>query len=362
MPQSIHHHRYQRRDHSGAAPGPGRVRRLDHEAARIRRRARAHGRRTRGLGLHADARWRRRRADPQDASPRSMSARTIDDRERTYRTAWRRSLASHCAGVGLRALSIVDLAGVGHRRARSPTSRSPSFSAATTAADAGDRDHRLSPGDDGAGEDRRAGARALAQAGWRRFKAPMAATLETRGRAPSGRTRGGARCVARLRRRVDVRRRRRRPPRSPTRSPTSNLGWFEDVFPPGDALQLAELRKRVADADRHGRRTGRLLLSRRRSSWRSRSIVVRIDLTCMGGITGGRRIVDECLQAGVDFSPHMFAHVHSQVFSGWGFAGLPDRMGRAVDGRRSLCRQPGAAGDRRRRADAAAAAGPGFGQ
>src|SRR5947209_8946011 len=34
----------------------------------------------------------------------------LADRTRTYRTAWRRSLASHCAGVGLRALSIVDLA------------------------------------------------------------------------------------------------------------------------------------------------------------------------------------------------------------------------------------------------------------
>src|SRR4029077_4278466 len=32
------------------------------------------------------------------------------DRSRTYRTAWRRSLASHCGGIGLRALSLVDLA------------------------------------------------------------------------------------------------------------------------------------------------------------------------------------------------------------------------------------------------------------
>ena len=55
--------------------------------------------------------------------------------------------------------------------------------------------------------------------------------------------------------------------------------------------------------------------------------VVRIDLTCMGGITGGRRIVDECLRAGVAFSPHMFAHVHSQVFSGWGFPDVPIEWG-----------------------------------
>src|SRR3954462_4687663 len=34
----------------------------------------------------------------------------VDDRERTFTVAWRRSLASHVAGIGLRALSIVDLA------------------------------------------------------------------------------------------------------------------------------------------------------------------------------------------------------------------------------------------------------------
>src|SRR4029079_10180501 len=34
----------------------------------------------------------------------------IGDRAKTWRTAWRRSLASHCGGVGLRALSLVDLA------------------------------------------------------------------------------------------------------------------------------------------------------------------------------------------------------------------------------------------------------------
>ena len=55
--------------------------------------------------------------------------------------------------------------------------------------------------------------------------------------------------------------------------------------------------------------------------------LVRVDLTCMGGITGGRVIIDECLAAGVDFGPHMFAHVHSQVFSAWGFDDRPVEWG-----------------------------------
>ena len=54
---------------------------------------------------------------------------------------------------------------------------------------------------------------------------------------------------------------------------------------------------------------------------------VRVDLTCMGGITGGRAIIDECLAAGVDFGPHMFPHTHSQVFSAWGFDDKPIEWG-----------------------------------
>ena len=55
--------------------------------------------------------------------------------------------------------------------------------------------------------------------------------------------------------------------------------------------------------------------------------VVRIDLTCMGGITGGRQVIDRCVQAGVEFAPHMFAHVHSQVFAALGFSDVPVEWG-----------------------------------
>ena len=104
------------------------------------------------------------------------------------------------------------------------------------------------------------------------------------------------------------------------------LGWFEDVFPPGDALQLAELRRRVRTPIAMGDEQGgsyypqALILAKAVD-------VVRIDLTCMGGITGGRRVVDECLAAGTSFSAHMFAHVHSQVFAGWGFTDCPIEWG-----------------------------------
>jgi L-alanine-DL-glutamate epimerase-like enolase superfamily enzyme len=165
----------------------------------------------------------------------------------------------------------------------------------------------------------------LYAAGWRRFKAPIAATPEisaarlraARKAAPDGWLGMDAawvfddvpKAVAFAKGIGDV-----------------NLGWYEDVFPPGDAVQLAELRRQIDIPIAMGDEQGgayypqALILAKAVD-------VVRIDLTCMGGITGARRIVDECLAAGVAFSAHMFAHVHSQVFSGWGFPDVPIEWG-----------------------------------
>jgi len=54
-------------------------------------------------------------------------------------------------------------------------------------------------------------------------------------------------------------------------------------------------------------------------------------------------VVDECLRARVRFAPHMFAHVHSQVFGGWGFSDLPIEWGvpwTGVDPYADSLRQP----------------------
>jgi L-alanine-DL-glutamate epimerase-like enolase superfamily enzyme len=247
----------------------------------------------------------------------------VADRMRTYRTAWRRSLASHCGGVGLRALSIVDLAAwdlaakladrsiaefIGGNAKSMPATAIIGYPPATVDAQK-------------IGEQ----VRALSDAGWNRFKAPIAPTFESsvgrlraaRAAAPNAwlgcdaawmfdevdKASEFARSV------YDVK-----------------LGWFEDVFPPGDAIKLAELRRSIDTPIAMGDEQGgsyypqALIVSKAVD-------VVRIDLTCMGGITGGRRVVDECLAAGVSFSAHMFAHVHSQVFSGWGFTDCPIEWG-----------------------------------
>src|SRR5271166_869937 len=247
----------------------------------------------------------------------------VADRTRTYRTAWRRSLASHGSGVGLRALSIVDLAAwdlaakladrsiaefLGGAAKPMPATAIIGYPPATV--DAQKIVEQV---------------RELSQAGWNRFKAPIAPTFESsaarlraaRLAAPSAwlgcdaawmfndvdKAAGFALSVA------DVK-----------------LGWFEDVFPPGDAVQLAELRRKIDTPIAMGDEQGgsyypqALILAKAVD-------IVRVDLTCMGGITGGRRIVDECLAAGVAFSAHMFAHVHSQVFSGWGLTDCPIEWG-----------------------------------
>jgi L-alanine-DL-glutamate epimerase-like enolase superfamily enzyme len=247
----------------------------------------------------------------------------VADRTKTWRTAWRRSLASHCGGIGLRALSLVDLAAwdVAARLGDRSIAELLGGAAEPMPANSiiGYRPASIGPKEIGAQ------VAELWQAGWRRFKAPVGATPEVsaarlraaRAAAPEGWLGcdgawifdevGPAADFARSI--YDVR-----------------LGWFEDIFPPGDAQQLAELRRQIDTPIAMGDEQGGAYYPQ--ALIRARAVdVVRIDLTCMGGITGARRIVEECLRAGVRFAPHMFAHVHSQVFSAWGFPDLPIEWG-----------------------------------
>lgn len=244
-------------------------------------------------------------------------------RERTFTVAWRRSLASHAAGIGLRALSIVDLA---------------CWDAAAKLADRsiadllGGQNQPMPataiigypPGTMGPGE---TGAQTaeLYAAGWRRFKAPIAATPErsaarlraARAAAPDAWLGMDAAWVY-----DDV----------DTAAafiesiPDVELAWFEDVFPPGDAAQLRALRDRIDVPIAMGDEQG--------GSYYPQALiaagaadVIRVDLTCMGGITRGRRVIDEVLAAGLAFAPHMFPHVHSQVLAGLGFDDVPIEWG-----------------------------------
>ncbi len=247
----------------------------------------------------------------------------IADREKTFKTAKGRTYGSHSAGVGLRALSQVDLAAwdVAARMADKSIAEFLGGKTAPMPATAiiGYPPALMNP--QKIGEQ----VKGLYAEGWRRFKAPMGVTLdESEARLRAARRNApdawlGTDLVWMF---SDV----DSAADYANRIGDLDMGCIEDIFPPGNARKLAELRKRVPMPIWQGDEQG--------GSYYPEALImagsvdrVRVDLTCMGGITGGRAIIDECLAAGVDFGPHMFAHVHSQVFSAWGFSDKPVEWG-----------------------------------
>jgi L-alanine-DL-glutamate epimerase-like enolase superfamily enzyme len=247
----------------------------------------------------------------------------VGDRERTLTIAWRRSLASHAAGIGLRALSIVDLA---------------CWDVAAKLADRSIADllggHNSSmpataiigypPGTMGPAETGAQTAKLYA-AGWRRFKAPIAATADrTAGRLRAARAAAPDAWLgmdaAWVYEDVDA------AAAFIASIPDVGLGWFEDVFPPGDAGILRRLRDRIDVPIAMGDEQGGLYYPEALIA--SGGVdVIRVDLTCMGGITRVRRVIEQVLDAGLDFAPHMFPHVHSQVLAGLGHTEVPIEWG-----------------------------------
>lgn len=244
-------------------------------------------------------------------------------RERTFTIAWRRSLASHAAGIGLRALSIVDLACwdaaaklaersiadlLGGRNVPMPATAIIGYPPGT-----------MGPEETGAQ------TALLYSQGWRRFKAPIAATPErTAGRLRAARAAAPdawlAMDAAWLYDDVDT-------AVSFIESiPDVGLAWFEDVFPPGDAAILRRLRDQIDVPIAQGDEQGGLYYPEALIAAEAVD-VIRVDLTCMGGITGGRRVIDQVLDAGLTFAPHMFPHVHSQVMAGLGYGEVPIEWG-----------------------------------
>jgi L-alanine-DL-glutamate epimerase-like enolase superfamily enzyme len=248
---------------------------------------------------------------------------SVEDRVKTFYTAQRRSLPSHSAGIGLRALSVVDLA-VWDATARDEDisisqllkGSRPSMPATAIIG--------YPPGKMGPKEvsDQ---VTSLYNAGWRRFKAPVGSTQQlTIDRLKAARlaapdawigcdaawTYHDVESVVALLEKLDEVR----------------LGWFEDIFPPGDAEIVARLSAMTSVPIAMGDEQGGIYYPEALINKKAVD-VVRIDLTCMGGITGGRKIVNQCLEADIAFAAHMFAHVHSQVFGAWGFSNVPIEWG-----------------------------------
>jgi L-alanine-DL-glutamate epimerase-like enolase superfamily enzyme len=153
----------------------------------------------------------------------------------------------------------------------------------------------------------------LRAAGWRRFKQPIAASLaHTRARLRAAREAMGSECWMGMDCNWVF--------RSATEAinfartiEDVQLGWMEDIVPPGNARMVAEIRESGAVPVAMGDEQG--------GSYHPESLlahkavdIARVDVTTNGGISRLRSIVEEVETASTRFAPHMFAHVHSRVF------------------------------------------------
>lgn len=238
-----------------------------------------------------------------------------------YRALWTNH-AVHAAGIGMRALSVVDIAAwdlaarvagksmaayLGGERQPMPVTAIVGYPPSIAPSETADQ------------------VRRLWDQGWRRFKLPIAPTHEAtiarlraaREAAPNAwlgvdanmvfRTAAEAIAFGRLLDGLD-------------------LGWFEDIVPPGDARMVAEVRAGISTPVAMGDEQG--------GSYHPQALlafdavdVVRVDATTNGGITRLRPIVADIVGRGKRFAPHMFPHVHSQVLGALGYSDAPIEWG-----------------------------------
>jgi L-alanine-DL-glutamate epimerase-like enolase superfamily enzyme len=236
------------------------------------------------------------------------------DREETYAVAKRRSLPSHSSGIGLRGLSLVDLALWDAAAKEADLSIAEMLGGSTSAMPAtmitGYPPAIMGPDE------------VFAQVawfyglGWRRFKTSVGvsdeqsvARLRAARRAAPDAWLGcdGAWTFSDVEAAADF----------VNSLSDVGLGWFEDVFAPGDARSVARLRRLTSTPIAMGDEQGGAYYPQALLDADAVD-VIRIDLTCMGGVSGSRAVLDACTEKGVAVAPHMYAHVHSRVLPAWG--------------------------------------------
>jgi L-alanine-DL-glutamate epimerase-like enolase superfamily enzyme len=230
--------------------------------------------------------------------------------------------AVHSAGIGMRALSLVDLAAwdLAARLADAPIAellggRAKSLPATAIVG---------YPPSIGAEETAKQ-VEELWAMGWRRFKLPIAPTLDrsverleaARGAAPEAWIGFDANMAFRGVEDVLEFERRVRP---------LELGWLEDLIPPGDAGTVAAIRRGSTTPiamgdDQGGSYFPEALLEAGAVD------VLRVDATTNGGVTRLRSIVERARDVGVAVAPHMYPHVHSRLLPALGFPDVPIEWG-----------------------------------
>jgi L-alanine-DL-glutamate epimerase-like enolase superfamily enzyme len=255
-------------------------------------------------------------------APRYVGCSAVDPRPAYYDTLYSNH-AVHAAGIGMRSLSIVDIAA---------WDLSGKIREIPIAAALGATDPVPLPATAIVGYPPSLGPVAVAEqvgelwaAGWRRFKVPIAPDLDAsverlraaRRAAPDGWVGFDANMVFRTADDVG---------RFDARVADLRLGWIEDLVPPGDAALVAECRAAAATPVAMGDEQGgsyhpEALLSHEAVD------VLRIDVTTNGGITGLPRVLDQARRAGIAVAPHMYPHLHSRVLPALGATDVPIEWG-----------------------------------
>lgn len=247
-------------------------------------------------------------------SPQYLGAYATAPADRFYRALWS-SHAVHAAGIGMRALSLVDIAAwdlaakikkqsietllTGGRKLESlPATAIVGYPPSMSAEETGRQIEGL-----------------LAE-GWTRFKLPIAPDLDlsvarleaAREVAPDAWIGFDANMVFRSAQEVAD---------FDQRVAHLRLGWIEDLVPPGDARLVADARALATSPVAMGDEQG--------GSYHPQALLdagavdfLRIDATTNGGVTRWSRVLGQAEAAGVPVTPHMFPHLHSRLVSAYG--------------------------------------------
>jgi L-alanine-DL-glutamate epimerase-like enolase superfamily enzyme len=254
-------------------------------------------------------------------APQYVDQDVADPEASFYKALWSNN-AVHAAGIGMRALSVVDCAAwdlaakakgqnitayLGGERRRMPVTGIVGYPPS------------ISP------EETVTQIRGLWAQGWRRFKLPIAPTRDE--------------SIARLRAARDA---------FPDawlgidanflhktaadaidfgkRLDGLGIGWFEDIVPPGDAQMVRDIREGIATPVAMGDEQG--------GSYHPQALLKfdavdfnRLDATTNGGITRLRGILRQVQEHGNGITTHMYPHIHSQVLGALGYTEAPIEWG-----------------------------------
>ncbi len=255
-------------------------------------------------------------------SPRYVGSSAIDP-EKSFYGALYCNHAVHAAGIGMRSLSIVDIAAwdlsckikkisIAQALGNANTVRLPATAIIgyppTLSADVvADQ------------------VRTLWDQGWRRFKLPISPDIDAtvdrlhaaRQAAPEGWIGFDANMVFRTQ--TDV-------ANFDSRIRDLKLGWIEDLVPPGDAELVAQCRSTASTPVAMGDEQGGSYYPQTLLSHKAVDIL-RIDLTTNGGITQMPQVLAMAQRHGVRVAPHMYPHLHSRVLPAPGISDCPIEWG-----------------------------------